>query len=112
MRAFTIKRRACDFDAQAWPTLHPVLARIYASRGIRVGDPLEPKLAHLADPAALGGIDRACELLTDAIANDRHVCIVGDFDADGATGTAVAVRALRILGARRVSYRVPNRFRH
>jgi single-stranded-DNA-specific exonuclease len=112
MRAFTIKRRACDFDAQAWPMLHPVLARIYASRGIRAGDALEPKLAQLADPAALGGIERACELLDDALANDRAICIVGDFDADGATGTAVAVRALRMLGARRVSYRVPNRFRH
>ena len=112
MRTFTIKRRVCDFDAQLWPTLHPVLARIYASRGLRAGDSLEPKLTQLADPAALGGIDRACELLLDAIANDRRVCIVGDFDADGATGTAVAVRALRMLGAKCVSYRVPNRFRH
>ena len=112
MRAFTIKRRACELDAQAWPALHPVLARIYASRGLRAGDSLEPKLTQLADPAALGGIDRACELLVDAIAHDCHVCIVGDFDADGATGTAVAVRALRMLGAKRVSYRVPNRFRH
>jgi single-stranded-DNA-specific exonuclease len=112
MRAFTIKRRPCDVDAQAWPTLHPVLARIYASRGLRAGDSLEPKLTQLADPAMLGGIERACELLIEAIANDRSVCIVGDFDADGATGTAVAVRALRMLGAKRVSYRVPNRFRH
>jgi len=112
MRAFTIKRRTCEFDAQAWPSVHPVLARIYASRGLRAGDSLEPKLTQLADPAALGGIDRACELMIDAIANDLAICIVGDFDADGATGTAVAVRALRLLGARRVSYRVPNRFRH
>jgi single-stranded-DNA-specific exonuclease len=112
MRSFTIKRRACDFDAGAWPSVHPVLARIYASRGLLAGDPLEPKLSQLADPAALGGIDRACELLTDAIASDHAICIVGDFDADGATGTAVAVRALRMLGAKRVSYRVPNRFRH
>ncbi|MET0230312.1 MAG: DHH family phosphoesterase, partial [Rhodanobacteraceae bacterium] len=112
MRAFTIKRRACDFDAQAWPALHPVLARIYASRGLRAGDSLEPRLTQLADPAALGGIDRACDLLIDAIDNERNICIVGDFDADGATGTAVAIRALRMLGAKRVSYCVPNRFRH
>jgi single-stranded-DNA-specific exonuclease len=112
MGSFTIKRRACDFDAEAWPSVHPVLARIYASRGLRAGDSLELKLSQLADPGALGGIERACELLIEAIANDRHVCIVGDFDADGATGTAVAVRALRMLGAKRVSYRVPNRFRH
>jgi single-stranded-DNA-specific exonuclease len=112
MGSFTIKRRTCDFDADAWPNVHPVLARIYAARGLRAGDPLEPKLSQLADPGALGGIERACELLIEAITNDRHVCIVGDFDADGATGTAVAVRALRMLGAKRVSYRVPNRFRH
>lgn len=112
MRSFTIKRRACDFDAGAWPSVHPVLARVYASRGLSADDPLEPRLAQLADPAALGGIERACELLAEAIADDRHVCIVGDFDADGATGTALAVRALRLLGAKRVSYRVPNRFRH
>jgi single-stranded-DNA-specific exonuclease len=112
MGSFTIKRRTCDFDADAWPNVHPVLARIYAARGLRAGDPLEPKLSQLADPRALGGIERACELLIEAITNDRHVCIVGDFDADGATGTAVAVRALRMLGAKRVSYRVPNRFRH
>jgi single-stranded-DNA-specific exonuclease len=112
MRSFTIRRRACDFDARAWPGLHPVLARLYASRGLRADDAIDPKLSQLADPASLGGIERACELLADAITNHRAICVVGDFDADGATGTAVAVRALHLLGAKRVSYRVPNRFRH
>jgi single-stranded-DNA-specific exonuclease len=92
--------------------MHPVLARVYAARGMQPGDAFEPRLAQLADPAALDGIDRACALLIEAIASDRRICIVGDFDADGATGTAVAVRALRLLGARDVMYRVPNRFRH
>ena len=113
MRPTAIRRRACEFDAQTWPRgLHPVLARIYAARGVAADADLEPKLSRLADPTALGGLDRACELLADAIGRDRRICIVGDFDADGATGTAVAVRGLRLLGARDVGYRVPNRFTH
>ncbi len=59
----------------------------------------------------LGGIERACALLGEAIERNLRICVVGDFDADGATGTAVAVRGLRLLGAREVGYRVPNRFR-
>jgi single-stranded-DNA-specific exonuclease len=113
MNAFTIRRRVCAFDAQAWPAgVHPVLARVYAARGMCGDDEMEPRLARLADPAALGGLDHACVLLMDAIEHDRRICVVGDFDADGATGTAVAVRALRLLGARSVGFCVPNRFRH
>lgn len=113
MRPLTIRRRACAFDAAAWPSdLHPVLARVYAARGLRAHEPHEPRLAQLADPASLGGLDRACELLVEAIDANRRICIVGDFDTDGATGTAVAMRGLRLLGASSVSYRVPNRFRH
>ena len=113
MKPTAIRRRACTFDAHAWPTaVHPVLARIYALRGLAADAPLDPKLASLADPSALGGLERACEILVDAIDRDRSICIVGDFDADGATGTAVAVRGLRLLGARDVRYRVPNRFTH
>jgi len=113
MRALTIRRRSCGFDPRAWPAqLHPVLARIYATRGMQCHDPFEPRLAQLADPVALGGLDRACELLIEAMDANGRICIVGDFDADGATGTAVAVRGLRLLGARNVGYRVPNRFRH
>ncbi len=60
----------------------------------------------------MGGIDAATALLADAIARDRHVVVVGDFDCDGATACAVAVRGLRMLGARRVSHAVPNRIVH
>jgi len=113
MKAIAIRRRACETDVRAWPAaVHPVLARIYAARGLAADAALDPKLSHLADPSTLGGLDRACELLLDAIDRDRRICIVGDFDADGATGTAVAVRGLRLLGARDVGYRVPNRFTH
>jgi len=113
MRPIAIRRRECTLDVSTWPEhMHPVLARIYALRGLTSDAPLEPKLSGLADPSALGGLERACALLVDAIDRNLRICIVGDFDADGATGTAVAVRGLRLLGARDVRYRVPNRFTH
>ncbi len=92
--------------------MHPVLRRIYASRGIVDCGQIEHRLAAMASPAALGGIEKACELLAAAIREDRRIVIVGDFDCDGATGTAVAVRGLRLLGARHVGFRVPNRQLH
>ena len=112
MNAARISRRAVP-DVSGWPeSMHPVLRRIYAARGIAVPMDVEHRLAALLAPQQLGGITRACELLEDALRRDTHICIVGDFDCDGATGTAVAVRGLRLLGARNVSYAVPNRFRH
>ncbi|WP_414648156.1 single-stranded-DNA-specific exonuclease RecJ [Dokdonella sp.] len=111
MRPLTIRHRAVAIP-QRLAALHPVLARIYAARGVDDPGHVEYRLASLAPPQALGGIDAACALLAHAIAEDRRICVVGDFDCDGATGTAVAVRGLRLLGARRVEYRVPNRFVH
>lgn len=92
--------------------MHPVLRRVYAGRGIVDFHQIEHRLAAMASPAALGGIEAACELLASAIREDRRIVIVGDFDCDGATGTAVAVRGLRLLGARQVGFRVPNRQLH
>lgn len=111
MRPVTIRHRAAPVPPRL-AALHPVLARIYAARGIDDPSHVEYRLASLAPPQALGGLEAACELLARAIAEDRRICIVGDFDCDGATGTAVAMRGLRLLGARRVEYRVPNRFVH
>lgn len=111
MKPIAIRRRACEVDPRAWPDVHPVLARVYAARGV-AAEAIELKLSRLADPSALGGLDRACDLLVEAIDRDLRISIVGDFDADGATGTAVAVRGLRLLGAHDVRYRVPNRFTH
>lgn len=111
MRPLRITRRD-SVALPAWAGVHPVLQRIYAARGIREPDAIEHRLARLMSPQSLGGIDRACELLEDAIRRDLHIIIVGDFDADGATGTAVAMRGLRLLGAQRVDYQVPNRFTH
>ena len=109
MKPAVIRRREATAAAD-WPVdLHPLLARIYAARGLAAQDAAPARLADLAEPSVLPGIERACELLADAIARGERICIVGDFDADGATGTAVAVRGLRLLGARDVCYRVPNR---
>jgi single-stranded-DNA-specific exonuclease len=108
-----IQRRAMPTANDAWPaSLHPVLRRIYAARGIAAAEDIEHRLATLLPPQQLGGIQRACELLEHALRANAPILIVGDFDADGATGTAVAVRGLRLLGARRVDYGVPNRFTH
>jgi single-stranded-DNA-specific exonuclease len=109
MKLVAIRRREATTAAD-WPVdLHPLLVRIYAMRGLAAHEAAPARLADLVEPFALPGIERACELLAEAIAHDRRICVVGDFDADGATGTAVAVRGLRLLGARDVCYRVPNR---
>jgi single-stranded-DNA-specific exonuclease len=92
--------------------MHPVLCRVLAARGLCNLDDIDHRLARLAPPSSLDGIDTACTLLVRAIDEHRRIVIVGDFDCDGATGTAVAVRGLRQLGARHVDYRVPNRALH
>ena len=109
----TIRQRSVPVDGCDWPdSIHPVLQRIHSSRGVANPADLEHRLAYLLPPGSLGGLDRACEILTHAIDRDAQIVVVGDFDADGATGTAVAIRGLRMLGAKRVTYRVPNRVLH
>ena len=96
-----------------WPEQVPtVLQRIYAARGVIRAQDIELKLADLLPPDTLGGLDAAVALLAQAIARQARILVVGDFDCDGATGTAVAVRGLRLLGAENVGYRVPNRAIH
>lgn len=112
MTPVRIERRAC-VETSGWPDhIHPVLRRVYSARGVANAAAIEHRLATLLAPALLGGIENASALIDEAISNDRHIVVVGDFDADGATGTAVAVRGLRLLGARRVDFAVPNRFVH
>ena len=93
------------------PGLHPVLRRVYAARGVQSPEELDLRLSGLLAPH-LAGLEAAVELLVSARETDQSVLVVGDFDADGATGSAVAVRGLRLLGFRQVGYRVPNRFLH
>ncbi|KAB8189488.1 single-stranded-DNA-specific exonuclease RecJ, partial [Lysobacter maris] len=85
---------------------------IYAARGALDETQARPRLAQLPPPDGLVGVDAAAELLATAIAQDRHIVVVGDFDCDGATACALGVRGLRMLGARRVSHAVPNRIVH
>ena len=89
--------------------IHPLLARLYAARGVQAPDELDDALARLLPPNQLKGAEQAARLLADAIAADRRLCVVADYDCDGATACAVAVRGLRMLGARHVSYLVPDR---
>ncbi|MEN9712405.1 MAG: hypothetical protein RLY90_666, partial [Pseudomonadota bacterium] len=89
--------------------VHPLLARLYAARGISDAQTLDTSLAHLLPPSGLKGIDRAAQLLVDAIAEQRSLCIVADYDCDGATACAVALRGLRMLGAQKVNFIVPDR---
>ena len=113
----TIKRRSIapgeDWSDQVGSDdVGPLLRRIYSARGATTRTLAMPRLADLLPPDSLGGIDAATALLADAIANDSHIVVVGDFDCDGATACAVGVRGLRMLGAKRVSYAVPNRMVH
>ena len=89
--------------------VHPLLARLYAARGVRARDELDDALARLLPPQGLKGIDAAAALLADAIAADKRLVIVADYDCDGATACAVGLRGLRLLGARHVQYLVPDR---
>jgi single-stranded-DNA-specific exonuclease len=107
-----IRRRQVD-AAGSWPdSISPLLRRIYAARGATGIDQAQPRLAQLLPPDSLGGLGEATALLADAIAHDRHIVVVGDFDCDGATACAVGVRGLRMLGATRVTPAVPNRMVH
>jgi single-stranded-DNA-specific exonuclease len=90
--------------------LHPVLRRIYAGRQVRRAEDLDNTLACLLPPATLKDIDAACALLETALREDQRILVVGDFDADGATSSALMVSGLRAMGAARVDYLVPNRF--
>jgi len=89
--------------------IHPLLARLYAARGVLGKDELDDTLARLLPPAGMKGAQEAAVLLADAIAAGKKLCIVADYDCDGATACAVALRGLRLLGAQQVDYLVPDR---
>ncbi|MCB1559668.1 MAG: single-stranded-DNA-specific exonuclease RecJ [Xanthomonadales bacterium] len=114
MTAIRIERRPAPTlltDAD-WPGLHPVLRRVYAARGVGSAREVAPGLAAMERPDSLGGLDAACRLLTEAIDRQQRILVIGDFDCDGATGAALAVRGLRLLGATKVTFDVPHRMQH
>ncbi|HOZ63403.1 MAG TPA: single-stranded-DNA-specific exonuclease RecJ [Burkholderiaceae bacterium] len=89
--------------------VHPLLARLFAARGVQSKDELDDGLSRLLPPSGMLGTAQAAALLADAIAQNKRLCIVADYDCDGATACAVAMRGLRLLGAKQVSYIVPDR---
>jgi len=94
--------------------VHPLLARLFAGRGVRALDELDDGLARLLPPTELLGVQAAAGLLADVIANQQRVCVVADYDCDGATACAVAIRGLALLGAApgTLHYVVPDRAVH
>ncbi len=92
-------------------SLHPVLRRVYGARGVREAADLELSLDKLLPVSSLGGIPAAVDVLLRCQREGRRVLVVGDFDADGATSTALVVRQLRRLGFRDPGFLVPDRFR-
>ncbi|WP_417538892.1 single-stranded-DNA-specific exonuclease RecJ [Marinobacter sp.] len=106
-----ILRRPQPDNTPGWgQDLPPILRRLYSARGVTSDAQLSYTLKHLASPVELRGIDRAVELLADAIAQNQRVLVLGDFDADGATSTAVAMLGLSMLGLQSIDFRVPSRF--
>lgn len=89
--------------------VHPLLSKLFAARGVVSPEELDDGLAKLLSPATLKGSHASAILLADAIAGQKHLCIVADYDCDGASACAVGMRGLRMLGASHVSYIVPDR---
>ena len=96
-----------------WPaSIPPVIRRIYAARGSVRPETVEHTLKKMLHWKELGGIVPAAKIIAQAIREQWWITIAGDFDCDGATGTSVAYRGLKMMGAQNVKYIVPNRFKH
>lgn len=104
----TIVRRVCQAGLERHP--NPVLDRVLSARGVAAGDLCDHRLHDLFKPDDLGGLERASELLAQAVVAQRRVTVVGDYDTDGATSTTLAITALRAYGLQCVDFLIPNRF--
>ncbi|PXV45292.1 single-stranded-DNA-specific exonuclease RecJ [Salmonella enterica subsp. enterica serovar Newport str. CFSAN000837] len=105
-----LRRREADEPANPPADLPPLLRRLYASRGVRSARELERSVKGMLPWQQLSGIDNAVEILYNAFREGTRIIVVGDFDADGATSTALSVLGMRALGCDNISYLVPNRF--
>ncbi|EBY7325697.1 single-stranded-DNA-specific exonuclease RecJ [Salmonella enterica subsp. enterica serovar Montevideo] len=105
-----LRRREADETAELPADLPPLLRRLYASRGVRSARELERSVKGMLPWQQLSGIDNAVEILYNAFREGTRIIVVGDFDADGATSTALSVLGMRALGGDNISYLVPNRF--
>lgn len=111
MKQQTQLRLRVQDDAITFPAdVPPLLARLYASRGVRSMQELERGVKGMLPWQQLNGMEAAVKLLHSAFCEGLHIMVVGDFDADGATSTALSVLGLRAMGGRQISYLVPNRF--
>jgi len=108
----SIVRRSTSVSDNLPTDIHPVLRRVYANRSIDDANVLEKSLSKLLPFHDLKNIDRAVELLYIALQKQEAILIIGDFDADGATSTCVAVQCLKMLGAHQVDFLVPDRFKY
>ncbi len=112
MKKTIVRRPQVPLDPN-WPSDVPLLLRrLYQARGVNAQALIDHSLQRLQSVDQLQQVDLAARYLADAIEQGQRILIVGDFDADGATSTAVGVLALRALGARSVDYLVPNRFEY
>ncbi len=111
-KAKLIRRAIPEQDLPGAEHLHHLIKRIYLARGIRHYDQVDYRLKQLHQPDGFKGLDQASEVVVNAIKNPQQIVVVGDFDADGATATALVIRALRQMGAHHVSFLVPNRFEY
>ena len=105
----TVVRRSSKITSENLD-VHPVLRNVYRNRNISSPDQLDYSLANLLPPHLLSNINEAADIIVEAIQADAAILIAGDFDADGATGSALGYLSLRAFGARRVQYLCPNRF--
>jgi single-stranded-DNA-specific exonuclease len=99
-----------DAAADLLQDMHPVIRRVLLARGVSDNAELSLELQNMLLPDDLGGVEKAARVLADAVTQDQQILVVGDFDADGATGTALAMLSLRAMGCRNIDFRVPNRF--
>lgn len=93
-------------------TLHPIIRQIYARRGVENKEQLELTASHLCPVDTLLGLPQACEILHQALQTQKNITVIGDFDADGATSTALMMEALQMLGSTNHHFLVPNRFKY
>ncbi|HED3137211.1 single-stranded-DNA-specific exonuclease RecJ [Citrobacter farmeri] len=105
-----LRRREVDESAELPADLSPLLRRLYASRGVRCAQELERSVKGMLPWQQLSGVEKAVEILYNAFREGTRIIVVGDFDADGATSTALSVLGMRSLGCDNISYLVPNRF--
>ncbi len=107
-----IIRREQVSDEHLPKTLHPIIRQIYARRGVTNETQLELTASHLCAVDSLKGLPEACALLHIALKEQKNITVIGDFDADGATSTALMMEALKMLGSNNHHFLVPNRFKY